>query len=79
MDDLRARIAARKRARRKKMFIRLTAFASVVAVIIIVCVSCNREKPVSLPETNITEPTISPEPEASPNVTEDINAETADS
>ena len=44
MDDLRARIARRKRERRKRATIRLAIFAAIVAVIVlIVCFSCNNE------------------------------------
>lgn len=50
MDDLRTRIALRKKARRKRMVIKLAVLAAIIAVIAIVCVSCNNSK--SEPQSN---------------------------
>lgn len=62
MDDLRKRIEMRKRARRKKMCIRLGILAVIVAIIIIGCVSCNNSGKESNNDSLVTE-SPSPIPE----------------
>lgn len=75
MDDLRARIAQRKRERRRKARIRLLVFAAIVAaIVLVVCFSCNNESSTPENDTNITNinvPSPSAGTEAAPAATDE--------
>lgn len=70
MEDLRTRIALRKQARRKKMFIRLGVLAAVIAVIAIICVSCNSSKSEQNIGNNIVTTDVTPSPTSTVPVSE---------